>query len=217
MVLGLIAAVVVAAVLLPVPGAAEIRGWAERAGAAAPVLMFLAYVLVTLVPVPRTVFSLASGLLLGPVMGVAVALAATMLSGWVSFVLARSIGRRVVARHLEHKTVRSVDQRLTSGGWMAVASIRLIPVAPFLPVNYACGVSSVRTWPYLVGTVLGSLPGTIAVVVLGDTLTGGTPPALLAVSAVCGAVGLAGIWFAFRRRHSVEPAESVDQRDELVE
>ncbi|TCO44693.1 putative membrane protein YdjX (TVP38/TMEM64 family) [Actinocrispum wychmicini] len=211
MAVGLLAAVVVAAFVLPVPKAGELRSWAEGAGAAAPVLMFLAYVVVTLVPIPRTVFSLASGLLLGPAVGVCVALAATVVSGWLSFVLARSIGRRMVARHLEHKTVRSVDERLTSGGWMAVASIRLIPVAPFLPVNYACGVSSVRTWPYLVGTVVGSLPGTIAVVVLGDTLTGSTPPALLVVSAACAVVGLAGLWFAFRRRRSV------DQRDEFVE
>jgi uncharacterized membrane protein YdjX (TVP38/TMEM64 family) len=172
--------------------------------------MFLAYVVATLVPLPRTVFSLASGLLLGPVVGVTVALVATGVSGLLSFVLARSVGRKVVARHLERKTVKTVDERLSGGGWLAVASIRLIPVVPFLPMNYACGVSSVRTWPYLVGTMIGSLPGTIAVVVLGDTLTGSTPPALLAISAACALIGAAGLWFAIRRSRS-------DQRDELVE
>jgi uncharacterized membrane protein YdjX (TVP38/TMEM64 family) len=144
------------------------------------------------------------------VVGVGVALAATVVSGWLGFVVARSVGRRVVARHLEKAAVRTVDQRLSGGGWLAVASIRLIPVFPFWPANLACGVSSVRTWPYLAGTVVGILPGTIAVVVLGDTLTGSTPPALLAISAACAVIGAAGLWFAIRRK-------SVDQRDELVQ
>jgi uncharacterized membrane protein YdjX (TVP38/TMEM64 family) len=207
---GLLAALIVAGLVLPVPGVGELRGWAEHAGGAAPALMFAVYVIATLVPLPRTVFNIASGLLLGPVVGIVVALTATGLSGWLSFLLARSVGRRFVGRHLEHRTVKAVNNRVSGGGWLAVASIRLIPVVPFLPMNYACGVSSVRTWPYLLGTMVGSLPGTIAVVALGDTLTGRTPPALLAVSAACALLGAAGLWFAIRSR-------SVDELDEPVE
>lgn len=198
----LVAALVVAAVLLPVPRPGELRAWAAGAGAAAPALMFLAYVLATMVPIPRTVFSLASGLLLGPVVGVGVALVATAVSGLLSFAIARSLGRRVVARHMDRAPVKAVDDRLTGGGWLAVASLRMIPAIPFLPTNYACGLSAVRTRHFLVGTVAGSVPGTIAVVVLGDTLTGGTPPALLVTFVVLAVLGAAGLWFAIRR-HAV--------------
>ncbi|MFC4857118.1 TVP38/TMEM64 family protein [Actinophytocola glycyrrhizae] len=197
-----VAALVVAAFALPVPDPVRLRTWAGGAGATAPALMFLAYVVATLVPIPRTVFSLASGLLLGPVAGITVALVATAVSGLLSFALARSAGRRIVARHLDRAPVRKVDERLTGGGWLAVASLRMIPVIPFLPTNYACGLSSVRTWPYLAGTMAGSVPGTMAVVLLGDTLTGGTSPTLLAVFAVCGLAGATGLWFAIRR-HAV--------------
>jgi len=199
----LVAALVVAAVVLPVPEPAELRTWASGAGAAAPALMFLAYVVATLVPIPRTVFSLASGLLLGPVVGVTVALVATAVSGLLSFALARSLGRRVVARHLTRARVRAVDERLTGGGWLAVASLRMIPAIPFLPTNYACGLSSVRTRHFMAGTVAGSVPGTVAVVVLGDTLTGGTPPALLAAFIVFAVAGAAGLWLAIRRQTRV--------------
>jgi uncharacterized membrane protein YdjX (TVP38/TMEM64 family) len=199
----LVAALVVAAVALPVPEPAELRTWASGAGAAAPALMFLAYVVATLVPIPRTVFSLASGLLLGPVVGVTVALVATAVSGLLSFALARSLGRRVVARHLTRARVRAVDERLTGGGWLAVASLRMIPAIPFLPTNYACGLSSVRTRHFMAGTVAGSVPGTVAVVVLGDTLTGGTPPALLAAFIVFAVAGAAGLWLAIRRQTRV--------------
>lgn len=201
----LVAVLVAAAVVLPVPDPAQLRTWAAGAGAAAPALMFVTYVVATLVPIPRTVFSLASGLLLGPVVGVGVALVATAVSALLSFALARSLGRRMVARHLTHARVRAVDTRLTDGGWLAVASLRLIPAVPFLPTNYACGLSSVRPRPYFAGTVLGSLPGTAAAVALGDTLTGGTPPVLLAVYGVCALAGAAGLWLAIRR-HGLRPA-----------
>lgn len=199
----LVAALVVAAVVLPVPEPAQLRTWASGAGAAAPALMFLAYVVATLVPIPRTVFSLASGLLLGPVVGITVALVATAVSGLLSFALARSLGRRVVARHLTRARVRAVDERLTGGGWLAVASLRMIPAIPFLPTNYACGLSSVRTRHFMAGTVAGSVPGTVAVVVLGDTLTGSTPPALLAAFIVFAVAGAAGLWLAIRRQTRV--------------
>ena len=196
---GVVAAIVVVAFVVPVPDPAQLRTWAGQAGMAAPALLFAAYVVATLVPIPRTVFSLASGLLLGPAVGVSVALGATAVSALLSFGLARSLGRRLVSRHLTRARVRAVDERLTGGGWLAVASLRLIPLVPFLPTNYACGLSSVRPRPYLAGTVVGSVPGTAAAVVLGDTLTGGTPPALLVAYAACAAAGAAGLWFAVRR------------------
>jgi uncharacterized membrane protein YdjX (TVP38/TMEM64 family) len=60
-------------------------------------------------------------------------------------------------------------------------------------MNYCCGLSSTALRPFLLGTALGSLPGTIAIVLLGDALTGSTPPALLAcygAFALIGALGL---------------------------
>jgi uncharacterized membrane protein YdjX (TVP38/TMEM64 family) len=206
---GLLAVVVAAAFLLPVPKPNELRSWALGAGSAAPLLMFVTYVFATLIPIPRTVFSLASGLLLGPVVGVLVAITATGVSGWMSFALARWVGRGMVKRHMDRPAVKNLNERLSGGGWMAVASLRLIPVAPFLPVNYTCGILSVRTLPYMLGTVLGSLPGTIVAVVVGDTLTN-MPPTVVILMAICAIAGLAGLWFATRRR-------SVDQLDEPVE
>lgn len=204
--IGLLAALVVAAFTLPVPAPADLRTWALAAGSAAPALMFFTYVVATIVPIPRTVFNLASGLLLGPVVGFVVASAATAVSGMLGFALARWVGRGMVARHLDRAAVRTVDERLAGGGWLAVASLRLIPVVPFAPLNYCCGLSSVRSMPYLAGTAIGSIPGTIAAVLLGDTLTGSTPPIMLAVYAACAIAGATGFWLAVRRRPPTFPA-----------
>ncbi|WP_037295663.1 TVP38/TMEM64 family protein [Saccharomonospora azurea] len=211
-------ALAVVAVLVPVPGPAQVRLWAEGLGALSVVAFFAAYAVCTAAPVPRTVFNLAAGLLFGDVVGISVALVATVLSGLLGFRLARSLGREVVLRHLHRKPVRALDDRLSGGGALAVASLRLIPVVPFAPLSYLCGVSALPTKPYLVGTAIGSVPGTVAVVVLGDALTGTTPPALVACYAGFAVLGALGLLRAVR---SAEPKEvtagkTVAGREETV-
>lgn len=188
------AAIVCAAALLtPLPSPQQIQEWAGAAGPYFPILFFLAHTLITIFPVPRTVFTVASGLLFGPVVGLAVALTATVLSAAAAFLLVRTFGRDRVSAHLDHPTVRMVDERLHRRGWLAVGALRLIAFAPFSVVNYSCALSSIRFWPYLGATAVGILPGTAATVILADALTGGTHPVTVAVSIACIAAGLLGL------------------------
>ena len=60
--------------------------------------------------------------------------------------------------------------------------MRMIPAVPFSVLNYAAGASAVRVLPYLLATLAGLLPGTAAVVILGDALTGNISPLLILVS-----------------------------------
>ncbi|WP_033291701.1 TVP38/TMEM64 family protein [Amycolatopsis jejuensis] len=203
-VLALLAA---AAVWLPIPGPAQLRAWAAATGPATPLVLLVAYSLLTVAPIPRTVFNLAAGLLVGSVAGVVIALAATTIAAGLSFGLARLLGRDLILRHLHRAPVRAVNERLSGGGVLAVTSLRLIPLVPFAPLSYLCGVSSVKLLPYLAGTALGSIPGTIAVVVFADALTGDTPPALLASYAVFAAVGVAGLVRVLRKRVPAVAAE----------
>ena len=71
-----------------------------------------------------------------------------------------------------------------------------------LPVT--AGASAVRVLPVAVATVAGLLPGTIAVVVLGDALAGHPDPLLYLMSLCTSALGLLGLVFEvrhYRRRH----------------
>lgn len=209
LVIGLVALLGCAAVVLtvPLPTPAELRSWVAMAGWAAPALLLLAYSVFAAAPIPRTLFNLASGLLLGNALGIVVAMVGTTLAGLLAFGLARVLGRDFVLRHLQRDSLRRVHERLADGGTLAVASLRLIPVIPFAPLSYCCGVLAVRTGPYTVGTILGSLPGTLAVVVLGDALTGTTPPALLAcygALALLGALGLVKVLRGAGRRTARE-------------
>lgn len=199
--LGLLAAVVAVGVFVPLPSPAEVRDWAAAAGWATPALFFLAYSLLAALPIPRTVFNLSGGLLLGEVWGVVIGMAATGIAGSLGFALARGLGRRWVSPLLEVSAIRAVDARLRSGGFPGVLSLRLIPAVPFAPLNYCCGLSTIAFRPYLWGTLVGSLPGTTAAVVLGDALTGTTPPALLAIYGFLAVAGGFGLYRTLKHRH----------------
>lgn len=211
---GCIALFVVAA-LVPHPSVEQIRGWAHSVGPTFPLLFFVAHALITVAPFPRTVFTLSAGVLFGTVTGVAVAVGATAVSAVLALLLVRAIGRDAVAHRLDHPAVRAIDARLARRGWLAVGSLRLIAPVPFSLVNYCCGVSSIRMAPYLIATVLGVVPGTVGIVVLGDALSGRTDPALLVLSGICIAVGVIGL--IVDARMSVDTEEPAAPRSDRSE
>ncbi|MQY30395.1 TVP38/TMEM64 family protein [Nocardia aurantia] len=209
--LAVVVALVAIAVLAPHPAPQQIRDWAKSAGPLFPLVFLLVHTLVTVAPFPRTVFTLSAGLLFGPVLGVAVAMTATTISAILALLLVRLLDRDQVATRLTHPAVRAVDRRLARRGWLAVGSLRLIAPVPFSVINYCAGLSSVRMLPYVLATVIGIVPGTIGVVVLGDALTGRTDPALLVLSGVCIAIGVIGLIVDARWRIDEivpEPAET---------
>jgi uncharacterized membrane protein YdjX (TVP38/TMEM64 family) len=188
----LIAAIAIALVM-PHPNADGIEHWVRSFGPAFPLVFFLMHAVVTIAPFPRTVFTLSAGLLFGPALGVGLAVSATTVSAVLALLLVRAFGRDAVSARLTHPVVRAVDVRLARRGWLAVGSLRLMAPVPFSVINYCCAVSSVRVLPYTLATLLGVIPGTISLVVLGAAITGDTHPAMFAISATCLVLGAAGL------------------------
>lgn len=196
----LLAALVVALLVLRETGVPDVRATVRSAGLWAPVLFVLLQGMVTIVPIPRTVFTVAAGVLFGSISGVLLTVAGTTLAATMAFWLVRLLGGGFVERHVRGDRLAWVRGRLDRSGLLAMVSLRLIPAVPFSVMNYAAGLSGVRFAPFVIGTVLGVLPGTIAIVVLGDAAVGGTPhPAMFAVSVVSGLLGLLGAGLAARR------------------
>lgn len=190
----------VAAVVIwvPLPTAVQLRDWATSLGAWFPLAFLAAHIVVTVLPFPRTAFTLAAGLLFGPALGVAIAVTASACSALLALLLVRSAGWQL-SRLIRHPRMDALDARLRARGWPAVLSLRLIPAVPFSVLNYAAGASTVRVLPYLLATIAGLAPGTSAVVILGDALTGHVSPLLMLVSVATAAVGVSGLVYETRR------------------
>lgn len=193
------AAVLVAAVLLvPLPTAVQLRDWANSVGPWVPLAFLVAHVVITVLPFPRTAFTLAAGLLFGPALGVAIAVTASTISALIALLLVRAFGWQF-SNVVSHPRLESLDTRLRARGWPAVLSLRLIPAVPFSVLNYAAGASAVGVRPYALATMVGLVPGTAAVVVLGDAMTGNVSPLLVLVSLCTAAAGIAGLVYETSR------------------
>jgi uncharacterized membrane protein YdjX (TVP38/TMEM64 family) len=90
---------------------------------------------------------------------------------------------------------------------------------PFSVANYAAGASAVRLAPYALATLVGLLPGTAAVVILGDALTGNVSPLLFLVSLCTASLGIAGLVYEIRthrRHHRERLAESENSTEPAI-
>ncbi len=168
-----LAAIAAALAFLPVRDALEAAAdWVGSLGWWAPVGFVLVYVLCALALLPRTILTVASGLLFGVAWGLLWSLLAANLASSIAFLAARHFARGFISRHIHnHDRLDSLDRAVAREGWRIVALTRLTPVFPYSVLNYAYGLTRVRWRQFALGTFLGMLPGFTMLVALGD-LTG---------------------------------------------
>ncbi len=131
-----------------------------------PLFAITAFVVGGLVVFPVLVLIAATAAALGPWLGFVTAMAGVLLSAFVLFVIGRSLGRERLQKLLGRRAGR-IQERVVGEGILAVVVIRMIPVAPFSLVNVVAGASTLPLRDFLVGTLLGMMPGILAMAVLG--------------------------------------------------
>lgn len=206
-IVGVLVILVAVVLLVPLPSALQLRDWATSVGPWFPLAFLAAHVVVTVFPFPRTAFTLSAGLLFGPALGIGIALLASTLSAVIALFLVRAAGWQLT-RLVSHPRIDALNDRLHRRSWPTVLSMRMIPAVPFSVLNYAAGTSSIRVLPYTLATIAGLLPGTAAIVLFGDALTGDVSPLLLLTSAGTAAVGVAGLCYEIRSHRRQRPAPS---------
>lgn len=125
-----------------------------------PLLVITAYVLGSLLLVPVTLLIAVTGIVFGMAPGVLYALAGILCAAAAGYGLGAVLGRDSVHRLLGRRLNR-LSQRVARRGVVAMIVIRLLPLAPFGVINIACGASHIRLRDYLLGTLLGTLPGVL--------------------------------------------------------
>lgn len=206
-------ATVALSVELPtVPGT---RSWLDQGGAERLLAVVLGVALTLMTPVSRSALSVLIGAVVGFPAGLAVALAGGLLGGLAGFALSRWLGRAAVT-HLAGARLATLNRLVGERGFTSVLAARLAPVAPFVVVSYAAGLSSVRLVPYLLGTAVGLVPWSVLYVGIGSSVTAiGSLTSLgdvVASLVVLASVGVLGAWFWWRRRHRPHAARSGGRR-----
>lgn len=186
-------AFVLTTLFVDIPSLQQFRYWSDELGPVFPVIFTVLYVLITQFPIPRTLLTLSSGVLFGPLLGIFIALLATTVSAAISLTVIRYFLGDWMAPRLTHPAVAGINHRLRERGWLAITSLRMIAAVPFSILNYVAALTSVPLIGFTVATLVGSAPGTIATVLLGNTLTGDTDPFYIVSALVLMVIGFGGL------------------------
>ena len=143
----------------------KITSWAFslRDSPAHPVIILAAYVIGSLLLVPITVLIIATALVFGPALGSAYSLAGCFLGAVLTYALGYFLGRDLVQRITGPAQWERLERKIDQAGTLAVATMRLLPVAPFTVVNVVSGAFQVPLRDYLLGSLLGLAPGILLI------------------------------------------------------
>lgn len=116
---------------------------------------------------PAAMIAMMAGAGLGFGGGLVLSAMATLLGGWIAFVVSRTVLGRPLARWLQHRPqMARIEAAMTAEGWRMVALLRVSPVMPFALTSYALGLTRIGQRDFLLGT-LASLPALAGYVALG--------------------------------------------------
>ena len=174
-----------------------------------PLAVIVGYVVAGLLMVPVSLLIGVTGIVFGPATGTLYALGGSLLSAIVSYGIGRWLGKDTVKRMLGPR-VKRMHNYIVKRGIVAVAVIRLFPVAPFTMVNMIAGAFHIPFRDYLIGTTLGMAPGIIITVTfahhLAEAVRNPSPGriAVLAGVAILIIATAIGLHRVFERRANTE-------------
>jgi len=132
----------------------------------APLVFIVSYAIATVAFLPGSIFSLAGGMLFGPVLGTIYNLTGATIGAMLAFMVARYVAsgwvREKSGPRLE-RIIRGVDDE----GWRFVAFTRLVPLFPFNLLNFALGLTRIPFLHYALATAVCMIPGALAYTYLG--------------------------------------------------
>jgi len=186
------------------PGPAEMRDLLLPLGPWAAPIFVLVFAVATVLALPAVVFAATGAYVFGLWNGLALSLVGATLGAGAAFLIARRLGRPLLARRLvASPRWRRVDRSVARHGALVVLLLRVLPVLPFNLLNYLLGLTAIRFSAYLAATLVGMVPGAFvysyAAVQLGAAAEGrAEAPGLVAAALLLG-VFLLVLPLAWRR------------------
>jgi uncharacterized membrane protein YdjX (TVP38/TMEM64 family) len=175
-----------------------VRNVVAATGPAAPVAYVVASALLGAVFVPGPILAAGSGVLFGPVVGLAVTLGATVGTAIIASLIGRRAGRASARGLLGTERADRLDSLIERRGLWAVVGQRFVPGVSDALASYAFGAFGVPLWQMAVGAFIGSVPRAFVYTALGASIGDlNSPLAYVAVAIWC----LTAVVGAFATHH----------------
>lgn len=137
----------------------------------APLAFIALYTLFDTLLLPATIMTLTAGVVWGWWRGGLWVVAASLIGSFVPYLIARS-GAPWIDDLMQRRASR-VRDALRREGFMTLLLLRLIPVFPYVLINYAAGLAGVGVRDYIVATFVGTLPGIFIFTFLASSIASG--------------------------------------------
>ena len=146
--------------------------WIRGAGVAGMAVFVAAYIIACILLLPGLILTLGAGFAYGVAVGVPLVWVSANLGAAVAFLLGRTLARdRIAARVAGNARFAAIDRAVGREGLKIVLLTRLSPAFPFNLLNYAYGLTQVTFRDYVIGSLVGMVPGTAMYVYLGSLIT----------------------------------------------
>lgn len=190
----------------------HVIAWAQHFGGRwwAPLAIVAAYTPACIVLFPRPLITLAAVVAFGPHRGFAYALSGILLAALLSYLAGGHLPRHTV-RDMAGPRLLHFAEILRRRSLLAVTALRLVPLAPFAVEGLVAAAIGIRLQPFMLGTLIGMLPGTLTTTIFGHQIEAALhDPSQVNYGLLAAAVGLITLlslavrhWLvAQRRRHS---------------
>ena len=151
----------------------------------------LIFVMTAYIAAPQFMLIAACVVAFGPWLGFWYAMAGTVISGVTTFYTGRIAGAGLLRRY-GGSTVNRMSRFIGRNDFLASLIVRNLPTAPAVVVNMAFGVSHANFWRYMAGLTIGSIPKTMIVALLGQSMKSAMSGALLIAGGVV--IAVVAIW-----------------------
>ena len=151
------------------------------------------YVVQTALSLPgATILSLSAGAIFGAVMGTVYAVIAATIGATLAFLVTRYLLHDAVQRRFGSR-LEKLNAELEARGLNYLLFLRLVPLFPFFLINLAAGLTRLPLRTFVIGTLVGIIPGGFVYVNAGASLATITSLREIASPRVLGSFALLGL------------------------
>ncbi len=145
-----------------------LQAYIKNIGIYAGLIYIFIYTIRPLIFFPTSILTPVSAVLFGPIWGWILTYIGENFSAALAFLVGRYFGGGVTEKF---KILKKLDNSVTKSPFITVLFLRMVPIFPFDFVNFGLGVTKISFKWYLIGTLIGVIPGLTAYIFLGTSIT----------------------------------------------
>jgi uncharacterized membrane protein YdjX (TVP38/TMEM64 family) len=152
----------------------DAQSWFMQTYDASPWLVALAFfgifTLISVISMPgAAALMLIAGSSFGLICGTLLSTLASAVGATIAMLLTRYFFRDAVETSYRDRMIE-IDRGIEKSGLYYLFSLRVAPVIPYFILNWLCGLTTMRVWPFFWVSFVGMLPGTAVYVNAGNEI-----------------------------------------------